>query len=172
MVGPPAPRHGRVSTARSDWMRVPWSPPRLSLAGEAMASGFVAGTARGPGAGIGQGANRAAKDRFNCLCIPHVPASTRIPVLIRTAFSHVDRPPGQTCPWALPLRTQLGVSVTVRALSASAVKGASNVVVGRYARHGHDIIRACERAVKHVHRAACLHERASWQNDQGGPPAA
>src|SRR5215211_9394327 len=62
-------------------------------------------------------------------------------VLIRTAFSHVDRPPGQTCPWALPLRTQLGVSVTVRALSASAVKGASNVVVGRYARHGHDIIR-------------------------------
>jgi hypothetical protein len=50
-----------------------------------MASGLVAGTARGPGAGIGQRAIRAAKDRLFACGIPHVPASTRIPIPFRAA---------------------------------------------------------------------------------------
>jgi hypothetical protein len=41
---------------------------------------LVAGTARVPGAGIGQRVIRAAKDRLIAGVIPHVTASTRIPV--------------------------------------------------------------------------------------------
>jgi hypothetical protein len=117
--GVPRIRHGARgvswtrSTARQKyelsigWTWVPWSPPRVPLEGGAMSSVLVAGTARGPGAGIGQRAIRAAKDRLIAGVIPRVPASTRIPVAGRVGPARSGRssPPSTAATWTGQSRT-------------------------------------------------------------------